>query len=488
MVTLRCRGTGLRCRVLWFAIVAGTLGACATPPERVHLTAVVPDGFRHAAVVPDATTVPPDGAWWRAFGDSVLDGLIEQAERNNTTIHAAAARLAQARAALRGLTASRMPLLSTGFSSIRQEGPLTNAAGTQGPLQVGSVNLSYEIDLFGRLENAGKAAVQDITEREALLRGARLLVAADLAQTYFHLRAVEAEREIVAAVAASQSDTVQVSEGLLRAGLIAVPDAQARRAEALATAGEVDLLDRRRAELEHAIAILAGAPASSFSVPPSRANAALPRPAPGVPGIMLVRRPDVAAARQALLAAQSRVGLAQDAWLPVISLTGLTALVSPNPAGLASFSAVALAAGLTTTVSLLDGGRRAAQVAQADSALQAAEAQYAERVLAAIKDVEDQLVALRQLAAQAATSQATTEAAVRTAALVEANRRSGLASALDSHDFRRRALRSRQQEIQVRGARLQATVGLIKALGGGWEMDGARPLANRATAGPNSSL
>jgi multidrug efflux system outer membrane protein len=185
---------------------------------------------------------------------------------------------------------------------------------------------------------------------------------------------------------------------------------------------------------------------------------------------VLVRRPDVGAARQAMIAAQIRTGVARDSWLPTLSLTAFAGLASPALGSLVAASAAGSGLGALLALPIFDGGRYRATVARADANLDAAAAIYGQQILVAIKEVEDQLSALRLLAEQEAVLKSAVDAAARTEALVASNHRMGLASQLEVLDAERNALRDRRQALLVNAARFQATVGLVKALGGGWEV------------------
>jgi outer membrane protein, multidrug efflux system len=170
-----------------------------------------------------------------------------------------------------------------------------------------------------------------------------------------------------------------------------------------------------------------------------------------------------------MIAAQIRSGVARDNWLPTLSLTAFGGFASPSLDSLFAASAAGSALGALLSLPIFDGGRRLAAVAKANAELDAAAVAYGQQILVAIKDVEDQLSALRLLAMQEAVLKRATEAALRTTTLVESNYKVGLASQLELLDAERTELRDRRQALQVHAARYQATVGLVKALGGGWD-------------------
>jgi multidrug efflux system outer membrane protein len=211
-----------------------------------------------------------------------------------------------------------------------------------------------------------------------------------------------------------------------------------------------------------------GEVSSEFSVPVAEWNTALPVIPAGVPGTVLARRPDVSAAQSGMLAAQARVGVAKAAWFPDVTLTASGGYASPELSDLFKWSARAWGVGALLSLPIFDGGRREAGIRGSHAQLDEAVARYREQVLVAFRDVEDQLSALRLLAEQADAQARAVAAASRTTSLSDARYRNGLVSQLDLLDARRSELRNRRQALQVRSAQYQATVGLVRALGGGW--------------------
>ena len=450
-----------------------TLGGCAsTGARQASQLPTLPSDFReghNALVGATPAAVQPEGRWWRVFADPVLDDLIERATRANTTIAVAAARLEQARALLQSADAARMPQLGLGAGASRQGGPLVNAAGTEGTLTRAIASASWVPDLFGRLRQASAGAALDVRSQEALLRSTRLLVQAQVAQTYISLRALEAERALVRTTVLAFDETLRISARRLAIGSIAEVDLIRVQAEASAFAAEGLALERRSAEMKHALAVLTGEVASVFNTNAGGTELLLPVIPPGVPSAVLARRPDVDAARNTLQAAQVRVGLAESAWLPALSLTASGGYASSALGDLFKLSMRAWGVGALLSMPLIDNGSRAAGIRNASAEFDAAAALYRQQILVAFKDVEDHLSALRILADVAQEQARTVSLAGRAVALSRSRFRSGLASRLELLDAERAELRSRRMDLQVRAARYQATVGLVQALGGSWD-------------------
>jgi multidrug efflux system outer membrane protein len=203
-------------------------------------------------------------------------------------------------------------------------------------------------------------------------------------------------------------------------------------------------------------------------VPDNEWKTALPLIPAGVPGTVLARRPDVAAAQSSMLAAQQRVGVAKAAWFPRVALTATGGYASPELGDLFKWSSRAWGVGALFSLPVFDGGRREAGIQNANAELDATLAQYREQILGAFKDVEDQLSALRLLAEQAEAQERAVTSAARSTALSDVRYRSGYVSQLDLLDAQRSELRNRRAALQVRSAQYQATVALVRALGGGW--------------------
>jgi multidrug efflux system outer membrane protein len=457
------------------------LGGCAVTPRsgaEPLAPPAVPAAFRGGqgrwtALAP--AQAQPNGAWWKAFGDVSLDALVERADSNNTSIEMAAARLAQSRALLRSSDADRKPQLALGASAVRQTtSPAfgTTAAGTV--VEVGAT-ASYELDVSGRLAKASGAAALDAQAREALLRSTRLLVQANVAQGYFALRAVDADIGLVRQTVSAARETLLLTERRQRGGDVAELDVVRARAEVAAYEAQALALDRRRAELEHGLATLTGALPGSLSIAPLAWDGAPPTVPPGVPASVLARRPDVAAAQRAMQAALARVGVAETAWFPDVALTASAGQASTDLGDLFKWSARAWGVGALLSLPVFDGGRRVALVQAAVAQWDADAAGYREQVLVAFREVEDQLSALRLLADEADAQARAVEAASRATLLSAARYRSGYVSQLELLEARRSELNSRRLALQVRAAQYASTVGLIRALGGGW--DSGRPPA-----------
>lgn len=453
-------------------LAALVVAGCATALPDLPSEPAAPTRFKDAG--PSWTVAAPAeaqdrGAWWKVFADPALDALVERAASSNTSLQEAAARLAQSRAIARSAEADRLPQVGLGGGAVRQAGANTVNGATPATLTTAGANLAYEVDLFGRLSRASSAATLDARAQEALLQSSRLLVQSDVAQTYLALRALDSERALVGETVAAYRATLDLTQRRQRAGDIAELDVARVQTELAATESDALALDRQRAQLEHALAVLVGDSATDFSLPSTDWAATLPQIPAGIPATVLARRPDVSAAQSAMLAAQARVGVARTAWFPSLSLTAAGGYASPELGDLFKWSARAWSVGALLSLPIFDGGRREASVQGATAQLDAELARYRGQVLVAFKDVEDQLSALRLLQQQAETQARAVSFATRATTLSESRYRNGMDSQLELLDARRSELRNRREALHVRSSQYQATVGLVRALGGGWE-------------------
>jgi multidrug efflux system outer membrane protein len=456
-------------------VTALVLAGCSTTPAFAPTAAPeAPAAFKEAGDrwinLPPAGA-QPRGEWWRVFADPALDELVARADAHSTSLQTAAARLAEARALLRDANASLWPQVgvAAGVARATIQPGQGGAPGQAFNLGTAGVNASWEPDVFGKLAQARDAAALDARSRAALLQDTKLLVESEVAQAYFGLRALDAERLIVRRTVDAYRDTLRLTERRYQAGDVAELDLARAQAEVASTSSQAIALDRDRATHEHALAVLLGELPSTFALPMAAGWGDTPPVVPpGVPSTVLARRPDVAAAQLAMQAAEARAGVARKAWFPDIALTASAGYASTDLGRLFDWSARAWGIGALLSLPVFDAGRREAGVQAADAQWDAAAASYRDQVLGAFRDVEDQLSSLRLLASQAETQAEAVEAATRATALSDTRYRNGLVSQLELLDAQRSELADRRVAVQVRGAQYQATIGLIRALGGSW--------------------
>ena len=469
-------------------VAALVLAGCASTSTFTPTAApAAPTAFKEDGAARFANVGPaeaqPRGAWWTVFSDPVLDNLVLRASANNTDVQQAAARVLAARALLRDAQADLLPQVnaSLGASRATIQPGFGAAPGQASNLGNAGLAASWEPDFFGKLGKTRNAARLDAQSREAALQSTRLVVQSDVAQAYFELRALDAERDIVRQTVAAYADTLRLTERRYQAGDVAELDLARVQAEVASTNSQALALDRDRALHEHALAVLLGELPTAFTLAPGDWSGALPGVPAGVPSTVLARRPDVSAAQLAMQAAETRAGVARLAWFPDVALTANGGYASTDIGDLFKWSARAWGIGALMSLPVFDGGRRAAGVQTANAQWDLAAASYREQVLGAFRDVEDQLASLRLLADQAGAQKVAVDASTRATVLSDARYRNGLVSQLELLDARRSELANRRVAVQVRAAQYQATVGLIRALGGGWGEGAPAPTASAKT-------
>jgi multidrug efflux system outer membrane protein len=330
---------------------------------------------------------------------------------------------------------------------------------------------SYEVDLFQRVGNGVNAAKADAEQVEASYRSVLLALQADVAQTYFALRALDAEAAQLDATLALRTENVRLIGKRFQAGDVAELDVARSRTELSTLQAEVVALRGSRSRLEHSLALLLGqAPAGfNFDNQPLAMDATVPVVPPGLPSALLERRPDVTAAQRSMAAATARVGVAKSALFPALALTANGGYASTELSDLFKTNAQSWLTSLVFSLPIIDGGRNKAAIKRAEAQLEGAVADYRQSVLLAFADVEDNLSGLRSVREQVGFTDAAVSSARRAAELADKRYRAGEDSYLQLLEAQRDLLTIERQAVKLRGTWATTTVGLIRSLGGGWE-------------------
>jgi NodT family efflux transporter outer membrane factor (OMF) lipoprotein len=414
----------------------------------------------------------PRGQWWTLFGDAGLNELEAKVADANQDIKAAFARFQQARDSSAIARAQYYPSLGSTAQFNRQQ--LSKTIANPRPANLYNdalfdIDLSYEIDLWGRIRNTVAAAEAREQASAGDLASLDLSTHAELASDYFSLRSDDAQQSIldqtVEAYQKALALTIRRHDGGAAAE-VDVDQAQAQLETARTQAADIHL---RRSQLEHAIAILIGAPPAEFSLPAEPLKATPPPVDSGMPASLLERRPDVAAAERRAAAANADIGVATAAFYPLISLSAVGGVESAFPSKLLTAPSQLWSLGPSANLLLFDGGQRNAVTDQARAAFEEAAADYRQSVLDAFRDVEDNLAALRQLRAEAETQSAAVAASGR--ALYQAQQRyaGGLVTYLEVVTAQNTDLQAQLSAADIAARRMTASVSLVKALGGGWQ-------------------
>jgi len=452
------------------------LAGCSLAPDYLKPQSAVPDSWSSARLAA-ADEIPTD--WWRTFGDPALVALVDEALGANADLQLAAARVAEARALLTGRQADRYPLLEAEGAAVRQgpsEEAFTSAAGRSKPftdLRVSSV-LSYELDLWGRLANASEAARARLLASAANREAVRLAVVGEVANGYFNLRALDRQIEIAEHTVVSRRDAVTLQRNRFEGG--DVDELTLRQAESELAAAEAELpaLRQQRALQHNALAVLLGRSPQGIverAIAVARPIDAIDAPASvpaGRPADLIVRRPDIAAAEQEVVATNAEIGVARAAFLPTVSFAGLLGLQSASAGDLFTGSASAWQFGGSLVGPLLDFGRTQALVDQAEARQRQALIAYRATIQTAFREVLDALEGLRRTD-ERLQAQSRQVAALRSAAEIARQRfAGGFSSYLEVLDAERGLFAAELALAETQRNRLQSAVDLYRALGGGW--------------------
>jgi outer membrane protein, multidrug efflux system len=462
--------------------MAWLLAACGTAPFQTAPSIQVPVAYKEVAAVQmrwqaaQPAEAQPTGQWWRVFNDPTLDALQQQADPGSPVLIAAAARTKAARAALQGAEADRLPQVNVLAGVTRQAitgGQAAAPSGTRVPpattWQLG-LEASYQMDLFQRAANGARAAEADAQASEALLRAERLDLQANVAQAYYQLRTLDAEVNLLTRSRTLRDHTLGLIEKLYSAGTVSELDLTRAQTDRASTQTELQGAQSRRRVAEHALALLLGQAPAAFEAPPMPlpADQYVPQVPPGVPSALLERRPDVAAAQARMAAAHARVGQARSALFPAVVLSARGGQTSAALADLFAASARGWLMSMLASLPLIDSGRNRAAITRAEAALEESAAEYRQSVLQAFGEVESHLASLDGLRAQVQTADEALAAARRSTELAGKRYRAGEDSYLTLLDAQRNLLSIERQSVQLRGLLALRTVGLVRALGGGW--------------------
>ena len=425
----------------------------------------------------------PRGEWWLAFHDTALNELIAEATKANANLEVAAARVKEARAIAGIAEADRIPQVGVNVGAQRNRASALSLglpAGTPvAPGTAYSANLtaSYEVDLFGRVSSNVSAARNDAAAVEATYRSVLLAVQADVAQTYFRLRATDAELDTLERTVSLREESVKVNQRRFDLGDIGEFDLSRAKTELSTARAEAIGLQRQRVTTEHALAVLLGKPAAGFtaSASPLLDSSLLPVIPAGLPSTLLERRPDIAAAQRNMEAANARIGVARSAMFPALTISANGGGAAGTFADVFKWSSRSWMLGALMSMPLLDGGRNSANITRSEAALQESVGSYRQSVLTAFAEVEDNLAGLRILSGQTAQIDDAVVSARRSADLAQKLYAAGRSSYLDLLDAQRNLATVERNAVQLRGNRAVTTVALIRSLGGGW--DGAGPAA-----------
>ena len=462
----------------------GLTAGCAVGPRYQRPTATAP-----TTSVPSAwKTEPPwqqaapkdsipKGAWWQVFQDPSLDAYEQQLLQANQSLLVSRNRLEQARSIARVATSGLFPQLSTDPGAARQRGsgnrPLNGAITPSVPYTqnvfTAPFSVSYELDLFGRVRRNVEAANASLQSTAADLQNAQLVLTAELAADYFTLRELDAELQVVQKSVGFERQGLDLVNNRHNGGIASGLEVAQQAALLDATLTQLALVRQSRAQYEHAIAVLVGQPASSFSIAAAPLKTTPPPLPLGVPSDVLERRPDIASAERQIAYANAQVGIARAAFYPHITLGGSGGLQSREIATLVNAPSFFWSLGADALQPIFEGGRNRANLAAMRSAYDASVASYRQSVLTAFQQVEDGISNLETLSQASSTQAAAVKDSRRELAIANNRYVGGITTYLDVITAQSTLLSNERLATQLLGQQMVSSVYLVKALGGGWD-------------------
>lgn len=472
--------TGIASHLAGISVAAGMLAltACSIGPKYSKPSVPVPPAYKEVG----APTVegtwkasrPQDdatrGKWWEGFNDPELNQLEEKLNISDQNIAAAAANVQAARAMIREARAQYFPTLTVnpGITNSRLSTGFGKTLGTSFSTFSLPLDASWEPDLWGRIRNTVKANTVAAQASVADLENVRLSAQAELAADYYELRAQDALKQLFDSTVSAYQEALDLTRALYQSGVgndEAVAQAEAQLKVTLAQDTNLGVL---RAQYEHAIALLAGQPASAFEVPVDILKASPPPIPLGVPSELLERRPDIAAAERAVAQANAQIGIAKTAFFPTVTLSASAGLESLSVAKWFDWPSRIWSVGPSLAQTLFDAGLRRATVQQFQATYDQTVANYRQTVLTAFQEVEDNLAALRILTQVIEQQNAAIDSAGRSLEEARVRYRAGLDPYLNVITAQTALLSDQQAAVTFRMQQVVASVQLIKALGGGW--------------------
>jgi NodT family efflux transporter outer membrane factor (OMF) lipoprotein len=476
-------------RALWpkvlFAVALLQLSGCTVGPNYHTPLVETPPAYKE---VGDWKPAQPNdqnlgGDWWKIFQDPQLDALELQVNVSNQNLKAAEAQYQQARAILRYFRADYYPTVTAGPSATRtrvsshRPPPSSIFDGITYNDFVLPFNVSYEVDVWGRVRRTVESYREQAQASAADLATVNLSMHADLAVDYFLARSLDAEEQLLNSTVTQYEQALELIQSRFAGGIASEVEVQQADTQLETTRAEAIDVGVTRAQFEHAVAILIGKPPAEFSLPP-RPLVAPPPPIPvSVPSALLERRPDIAAAERRVASANAQIGVAKAAYYPQINLgasggfeSGSITTLIQGPSGLWSI-------GASAAETIFDAGRRRAASDQAIAAYDQTVANYRETVLTSFQQVEDNIAALRILEHEAQVQDKAVVAAQKYLELANTRYTGGVTSYLEVTTAETAALADEVTAVNILGRRMVDAVSLVQALGGGWDRSAlpARP-------------
>ncbi len=458
---------GLRRNLL--PVLAGlSLAACSVGPDYHRPTVEIPPDWGWKRAEPADTAVK--GNWWELFHDPILDSLETEAEAANQTLKAAVARVDKSRADARLSASKFFPDISFDPSLTRFRTPPSEVppdfTATESTV---AVDLSYEIDVWGKVrrafESAGNQAQADVASYYNVL----LTLHGDVAVDYFLLRQLDRQVSLLNQTADLRQKAVELTSDRVKVGLAPEADLDRAQTDFSETRADAAEAQRQRDQLQDSLAVLCGQPTPDFHIAPALTSSPLPEIPVGLPSSLLERRPDVSAAERKMAAANAKIGVAYAAFFPAISLTGQAGYSTLQASSLLNWESRLFSIGPEVALPIFNGGLNEAQLKDARADYNETCADYRQQVLDAFRDVSDAVVDLDLYADQAHSLTDAVRTARETTSASRQSYQEGLVNYLEVVTAEQTELRTEIRLIQVESLQRVSTVRLIKALGGGYQ-------------------
>lgn len=440
--------------------------ACTVGPDYDPPAVQVPAAYKEAGwrKAKPADTVDR-GAWWAIFKDPVLDRLERQVAISNQTLKAAVAAFRESEAIVAQARAGYFPTATAGGTATRARSAGRGLIANSFSL---SETASWIPDLWGRVGRTVEGNIATAQASAADAANARLAAQGQLATAYMQLRDADQLKRLFDSAATAYRESLRIARNQYNAGIVAASDVAQAETQLASTEAQAVATGVLRAQYEHAIAVLIGKPPAALTIAPVAGLPRVPAIPVGLPAGLLQRRPDIAAAERRVAAANARIGLAEAAFFPTLTLSADSGAAAATLAKLISASSRVWSLGSDLAETLFDAGARHAQVAQARAAYEDAVAEYRQSVLTGFQQVEDQLAALRILGQEATTQAAAVTASQEAARILFNQYKAGIVAYTSVVVAQTAALASAETALGLRQSRLLAAVALVEALGGGW--------------------
>jgi NodT family efflux transporter outer membrane factor (OMF) lipoprotein len=453
----------------WLSAAAGlgVLAACAVGPNYHRPKFDAAPNYKEAGdwKPSEPNDVLSRGPWWEIFKDDALNQLEVRIDISNENVKAAAAAYDQARALVAQARAGFWP--TVGVDAGRARG--STDGGPTRTLDSAGVSASWDLDIWGQIRRNTESNRASAQSSAAALAAARLSAQAALATDYFELRAQDQLQKLLDDTVVAEELSLKITESRYRFGVAARADVVSAETQLLSSQAQQVNAKIQRGILEHAIAVLVGQQPASFTVAPTSMREDVPTVPAGVPSTLLERRPDVAEAERKVAAANAQIGVAVSAFFPSLTLAGSDNYSGPAWSRLIEVPNRIWSVGPQLAETLFDGGLRRAQVAQARAAYDASVDNYRQTVLSGFQQVEDQVITLRVLEKEAVIEDATVAAAREAEKLTLNQYKAGTVPYSSVITAQTTRLSAEETALSVLSSRLQASVALIEAVGGGWD-------------------